>query len=103
MKVQTDDLFHLDRCMTPSERRSLNVRLRSKNVLNVAPDVLRIGGTSTVKSRVLVAKIQALTTSPNLEEADTARRFLERFTSKVRAGGQGLDLGDENATFHRRG
>jgi len=52
---------------------------------NVAPDVCVIGGTSTVKSRVLVAQIQALTTSPNLEEAAPPDASLNVFTSKVPA------------------
>jgi hypothetical protein len=35
--VGTDDLFHLDRAMTPAERRALNTKLRSKKRGHIAP------------------------------------------------------------------
>jgi hypothetical protein len=35
--TETEDLFHLDRAMTPAERRLLNVKLRSKKRGHMAP------------------------------------------------------------------
>lgn len=35
--MEIDDLFHLDRAMTPSERRQLQIKLRSKKTGHAAP------------------------------------------------------------------
>jgi hypothetical protein len=59
--MEIDDLFHLDRAMTPEERRRLQTKLRSKKTGHVAPPGTGPDGETCKTCEHLVRKQMAKT------------------------------------------